>query len=140
MKNETTFAVRYAETDQMGVVHHSNYLVWFEIGRTNFMNATGFNYAELEKSGILAPVIDASLQYIEPAKYGDNVTVLTTLAQYNGIRMTYYYEVRNEKNETLVKGNTSHTIVKKATFKPVRLRNVLPEMHDVYKRIVDEGL
>jgi len=140
MKNETSFAVRYAETDQMGVVHHSNYLVWFEVGRTNFMNATGFNYAELEKNGMLAPVIDANLQYIQPAKYGDHVTIMTTLAEYNGIRMTYYYEVSNEKSEILVKGNTSHTIVKKEAFKPVRLRNVLPDMHDTYKRIVEEGL
>lgn|SRR5690625_1787440 len=138
MKSETTLTVRYAETDQMGVVHHSNYLVWFEVGRTNFMKTTGFHYAELEKSGILAPVIAADLQYKQPACYGEEVTVVTSLAQYNGIRMTYYYEILNEKNDILVTGNTSHTIVKKDTFKPVRLRNILPEMHDVYKRIINE--
>lgn len=139
MKNETTFAVRYAETDQMGVVHHSNYLVWFEVGRTNFMNDAGFHYAKLEENGILAPVIDANLKYIRPAKYGERVNVTTTLATYNGVRMTYQYEVKNESGELIVTGTTSHTIVKKDTFRPVRLKNVLPEMHKVYERLINEG-
>lgn len=138
MKNVTKITVRYAETDQMGVVHHSNYLVWFEVGRTNFMKQAGYDYATLEANNILSPVIDAHVQYHKPARYGEEVEIVTTLQQYNGIRMTYYYEIYNEAKEKLVSGTTTHTIVKKDTFKPVRLRTVAPDWHKKYAAMMKE--
>ena len=69
--SEKKIEVRYAETDQMGVVYHANYLVWMEIGRTNLIEDLGFKYAEMENDGILAPVIDVNISYKQPMKYGE---------------------------------------------------------------------
>src|SRR5690625_5296749 len=104
--NHTEITVRYAETDQMGVVHHSNYLVWFEIGRTNFMKQLGFHYAEMEAQNILSPVIDVHISYKNPAKYGETIVVKTWLKKYDGVRMTYGYEVTNQEEKVLVTGAT----------------------------------
>ncbi len=72
---ETEIRVRYAETDQMGVVHHANYLVWFEIGRTNHMRHLGVSYRQLEERGVRLPVVEAVLRYRAPARYDDLVRI-----------------------------------------------------------------
>ncbi len=87
MKVTTPIKVRYQETDQMGVVYHANYLIWFEIGRTAFIEALGFNYHEMESDGIVSPVIDANIQFKQPIRYGEEATVETWLQCYNGIRL-----------------------------------------------------
>ncbi len=74
---ETTFYVRYAETDQMGVVHHAEYIVWFEEGRSAWIRALGSNYAEFEASGLYLTVIEVFARYLAPARYGRQVTVRT---------------------------------------------------------------
>jgi len=122
--NRTEIDVRYQETDQMGVVYHANYLVWFEIGRTKLIEQLGFTYAEMEESGILLPVIDAHLSYKKPATYGQKVYIETTLASYDGIRITYDYIVKSSEDEILVTGFTKHGFVKKESFRPVQLRKV----------------
>src|SRR5699024_9719830 len=75
--NKTKIEVRYQETDQMGVVYHANYLVWFEIGRSKYIDQLGFNYVEMEKDNIVSPVIDLQISYKRPATYGDTVTIFT---------------------------------------------------------------
>src|SRR5690625_2063518 len=120
----------------MGVVHHSNYLVWFEVGRTNFMDQLGFNYAEMESENLLCPVIDAHLSYKKPAQYGETVAIKTSLQNYDGVRITYEYHIQNEQNETVVSGTTTHVGVKKDSFKPVLLRKVKPEWHTAYTKLV----
>src|SRR5699024_6918057 len=75
--NETSIEVRYAETDQMGVVYNANYLIWFEIGLTKLIEQLEFQYEEMEKDNIISPVIDVKVQYKKPAIYGDTVTILT---------------------------------------------------------------
>jgi len=138
VKNRTEIDVRYAETDQMGVVHHSSYLVWFEVGRTNFMKQHGFNYAEMEKKEIVSPVIDVHISYKKPVIYGETVTIETWLKKYDGVRTTYGYNVVNKKSETVVFGTTEHVIVRKADFKPVLLRKVYPSWHECYKELTKE--
>jgi len=131
--NETEIEVRYQETDQMGIVYHANYLIWFEIGRTKFIEQLGFKYNEMEEDNIISPVLDARISYKKPAKYGDTVIVYTWLEHYNGIRTTYGYQIVNKAYDVLVTGSTDHTIVDKASFKPIRLRNVYPKWHQAYK-------
>src|SRR5699024_11797174 len=84
--NETSIDVRYAETDQMGGVYHANYLIWFEIGRTKLIEQLGFQYAEMEKDNIISRVIEVKVQYKKTARYGDTVTMLKGLEDYNVIR------------------------------------------------------
>src|SRR5699024_11940550 len=84
------------ETDQMGVVYHANYLVWFEIGRTKYIEQLGFQYDQLEKEGYLSPVTDAQISYKFPVKYGDKIFVETWLEGYDKIRATYAYQVVEE--------------------------------------------
>lgn len=127
--NRTEIDVRYQETDQMGIVYHANYLVWFEIGRTKLIEQLGFTYAEMESRGILLPVIDAHLTYKKPATYGNKVYIETTLRKYEGIRLVYDYEVKSKDDDILVTGYTKHAFVRKGSLKPVQLRKVNKDWH-----------
>jgi acyl-CoA thioester hydrolase len=134
--SETRIDVRYVETDQMGVVHHSNYLVWFELGRTEFIKEMGFNYADMEKQGVLSPVTDINISYKRPMIYGQTAIVKTWVEQYTGIRVIYGYEIYNENKEICVIGNSTHTCVKKENFKPIALKKRFPEWHTAYEKAV----
>lgn len=136
--NETEIEVRYQETDQMGIVYHANYLIWFEIGRTKLIEQLGFQYASLEMEDILSPVVDVHVTYTKPALYGDIVKVHTWIDTYDGVRTTYAYKILNQNDEILVTGETMHVIVKKGSFKPVRLRNVRRDWHDAYKKEIED--
>lgn len=87
--------VRYSETDQMGVVYHTNYLVWCEIGRTDFIRATGLTYAELERRGVLLAVAEANIRYHAAARYDDSIRVDTTLAAVRSRAVTFDYLITN---------------------------------------------
>lgn len=128
--NRAEIEVRYKETDQMGIVHHSNYLPWFEIGRTKFIEQLGFTYFEMEENGVLLPLTDAYMSYQKPAKYGQKVYVETTLREYKGVRITFDYTVKSAEGEVLVTGYTKHGFVDN-DLKPVRLRNVNEKWHTI---------
>lgn len=87
--------VRYAETDQMGVVYHANYLIWCDIGRTQYLKALGANYAELERSGTMLAVSDASIRYHASARYDDVVRIETTLRELRSRSITFDYVITN---------------------------------------------
>jgi acyl-CoA thioester hydrolase len=91
----TEFRVRYAETDQMGVVYYANYLVWCEIGRTEFMRTLGRSYADLEREGVLLAVSDASLRYHAAARYDDLIRVETTLSSVRSRALEFEYVIVN---------------------------------------------
>lgn len=135
--NKTEIDVRYQETDQMGVVYHANYLVWFEIGRTKFIEQLGFKYAELEKKNVVSPVTDLQISYKWPARYGDKVYVETSLQHYDGLRTIYAYKIFNEENKLLVEGNSTHVIVKKEKFRPVRLKQINSEWDLAYREVLN---
>ena len=124
--------VRYQETDQMGVVYHANYLVWFEIGRTKFIEHLGLSYVEMEKSNVVSPVVDAQISFKRPVKYGETVYVETWIEQYDGLRTVYGYKIVDDNGEVRVSGKTKHVIVKKDSFRPLSLRRTFPEWHDLY--------
>jgi acyl-CoA thioester hydrolase len=87
--------VRYAETDQMGVVYHANYLVWCEIGRTDYLRHLGTSYADIERSGITLVVSEATVRYQAAARYDDRVLVRTTLAELQSRSIAFAYAVSN---------------------------------------------
>jgi len=109
---ETTLRVRYVETDQMGVVYHSNYLVWFEIGRTDFCRQHGFVYREMEQQdGLCIMVAEVRCRYKAPARYDDEILVRTCLKQFRRRVLIFGYEVHRPLTaELLAEGETVHVI------------------------------
>ena len=100
--------VRYAETDQMGVVYHANYLVWCEIGRTDFIRHAGRSYADLEGDGVLLAVSEASMRYHASAKYDDPIRVYTSLSTVGSRGMSFAYRIERADTSTiLVRASTS---------------------------------
>src|ERR671912_552371 len=91
--HEATVRVRYAETDKMGVVYHANYLVWFEVGRTDLLRALGATYRELEADGIHLPVIEAHCEYRHPTYYDEDIDIRTAGVLRSGARVEFQYEV-----------------------------------------------
>lgn len=143
--------VHYKETDQMGVVHHANYVSWFEIGRTEMMRHLGIAYRDMEDLGLLLPVLDVNVKYHQPARYDHCVLIYTSLAEFSRVRMKFKYEIRLAKDEycmvqqvadPLVRGNdrqgellsSGHTLHMwlNSDWKPARLDQAAP---DVYERV-----
>jgi acyl-CoA thioester hydrolase len=93
--SEVEFRVRYAETDQMQVVYHANYLIWCEIGRTDLIRKLGTSYADIERQGIALAVVDASVRYHAAAKYEDMVRVRTVLVEARSRSVTFQYTIEN---------------------------------------------
>lgn len=109
---ETTFYVRYAETDAMGVVHHSTYIVWFEEGRSHYLRSRGSNYADLEADGYFLAVSELEARYIAPARYGQQVTVRARLETVRSRSISLLYEVVEAASGTLlVTGRTKHICI-----------------------------
>ncbi|WHY99841.1 acyl-CoA thioesterase [Peribacillus simplex] len=131
---ENEIEVRYAETDQMGVVYHANYFIWMELGRTKLINDLGFYYADMEADGILSPVMDIQASYKTPVRYGDKVKVKTWIEKYDGLRVIYGYEIVNGKNEVAAIGHSSHVCVKKESFRPISIKRMYPEWHEAYEK------
>jgi len=126
--------VRYAETDQMGVVYHANYLVWLELGRTQIVKDLGFNYADLEKDGIVSPVLEVNISYKKSLTYGDRAIIHTWIEEYNGLKTVYGYEVYNEQGELVATAKTHHVCVKKDSFRPISLKRKYPDWHETYEK------
>ena len=125
--------VRYAETDQMGVVYHANYLIWCEIGRTDFIRSGGTSYAELERAGVTLAVADASLRYHAPARYDDRIRVETRLSELRSRTITFDYLVVNaDSGERLV---TARTVLISLDSSG-RPRALPPEVRDLLARAV----
>lgn len=125
--------VRYAETDQMGVVYHANYLVWMEVGRTTLIQDLGFNYAEMEKDGVISPVMDIQISYKKPLRYGEKAIVRTWIDEYDGLRVIYGYEILTMDGEIAVTANSKHVCVKKENFRPIIIRKLYPDWHNAYE-------
>lgn len=126
--------VRYAETDQMGVVYHANYLVWMEVGRTALIEDLGFSYAQMERDGIISPVLDIQASYKKPLRYGEKAMVKTWIEEYDGIRVTYGYEISKEDGELAVCGFSKHACVVKDSFRPISIKKKFPAWHEAYEK------
>jgi acyl-CoA thioester hydrolase len=115
----TDIEVRYAETDQMGVVHHANYIVWFELARTRLCALSGFHYADIEKMGYLLMVTGVEARYRRPARYGDIVSVVCWGDRLGSRGVRFAYEVRHG-DDLLATGASDHIWVESATGRPCR--------------------
>lgn len=120
--------VRYAETDQMGVVYHSNYLIWFEIGRTEWLRETGITYREMEAEGIQLPVIEAHCEYRLGARYDDEIEIRTRGKKLSPVRVQFDYEaIRRADGAGLATGYTVHATIDRQG-RPVRMPDRVKEL------------
>lgn len=123
---ETNIRVRYAETDQMGVVYHSHYFQYFEVARAECIRHLGFTYADMEKTGIIMPVVEVNCKYLKPALYDDLLTIKTILKQLpEDHKILFHQEVYNEKNELLATGNVLLFFMNAATRQRAKLPDAL---------------
>ena len=122
LKNKTQFRVRYAETDQMGIVYHANYLIWMEVGRIELVRELGLNYHDLEANeGLLLSVINASCRYIYPARYDQEVCVETELSMVNPRMVEFTYDISSvHPAKLLAEGATRHLWLNR-NLRPSRL-------------------
>jgi acyl-CoA thioester hydrolase len=106
--SETTLRVRYAETDQMGVVYYGNYAQYFEVGRVESIRELGFSYKEMEEAGLIMPVVEMHIKYLRPAKYDDLITIKSQIRELpTAHKITFHQEVYNKLDELLVTGYVS---------------------------------
>lgn len=134
MQGETRFEVRYAETDQMGIVHHSNYAVWFEAARTALFQQQGTSYADIEKAGAMLPLYELQCRYIAPALFGDTVVVEARVNQMTRTRMVFDYAVRRAADGTLLAtGSTAHAWTNR-DLRPANAARLIP---DIYTRLAE---
>ena len=119
--NETRVRVRYAETDQMGVVYHANYLVWMEVGRVELCRSLGIRYRDLEAEGVLLAVVEVRCRFHSPARYDEEIIIRTSIADSNPRLVVFEYELREaEHGRILASGNTKHIFLSPA-LKPIKL-------------------
>ena len=119
--------VRYAETDQMSFVHHSNYLKYFELARLEWLNFLGISYSQLEESGVLMPVVRASAEYIKPLFFEESFKITVSLIDPPKATLKFQYVVVNSKNITVCKGETVLAFLSKKTMRPTRCPKILNE-------------
>lgn len=129
MISESQITVRYAETDQMGIVHHANYPIWYEVARTDFIRKIGISYTEMEQKGIMVPLIALSCKYFKPAYYEDELIIKTSIASLTPVKVTFQYQIFNQKDHFLLNtGTTTHAWVGK-DFKPLHMKKQFPDIY-----------
>ena len=113
IEHSVQLRVRYAETDQMRVAHHSNYVVWLEYARVELMKSLGFPYATMEEQGYLMPVLELSIQYLRAAHFDELLTVKARLEKMPRAKLQYVYEIGNEQGEIICRAETLHGFMNK---------------------------
>jgi acyl-CoA thioester hydrolase len=132
-RSDTKIRVRYAETDQMGVVYHSNFFPYFETGRTESIRELGFTYADMEKMGVIMPVVDVHCRYLRPARYDDLLTIRTILKEMPlQHKIEFHQEVYNEKDEQLAAAKITLYFVEAGTMKKTVMPFQLKEKLQTY--------
>ena len=136
--NKTKLKVRYVETDQMGIVHHSNYYAWFEVGRTEYITQIGMTYKQMEEANIMLPVVESSCKYIQGAKYEDIIIIETFMHELSGAKVIFNYNViRENDDKILAKGSTTHAFVNES-FRVVNLKKANAEMWSRFQKLFED--
>lgn len=154
--HEHKLRVHYKETDQMAVVHHANYVSWFEIGRTEMMRDGGISYHDMEEMGLILPVLEVNVKYHKPAHYDDYVVIYTKISHYSPVRLQFDYEVRKisetslsnhesrddaqsfkTTGELLATGSTLHMWLNQE-WKPARIDKIAPKAFQLIKEVSNQ--
>lgn len=127
-EHKISIRVRYAETDQMGVVYHGNYAQYFEMGRVEWLRNKWISYKELEERGVMLPVVSLNMNYKKPAYYDDELTVITKLTFLGGVKIEFAYEIINQKGELLTTAQTVLVFVDMKTKRPISVPEYLEKL------------
>lgn len=121
MKSFTTqIRVEYHHTDQMGIVHHSNYIKFFEVARTEWLRAIGLTYAEMERRGVMMPIVEVNVKYRQPAYYDELISVTAMVEELPMARMVFKYEIHGEDGRDIASGSTTLGFIDSTTRRPQR--------------------
>ena len=130
--------VRYAETDKMGIVHHSVYPIWYELARTDLSKMAGFPYSKMEEVGLMTPLVELNCKYYSPAYYDDELTVTATVSKLTPARIVFYYEVfRKASDKPINTGYTAQALVNK-DMKPINTKKVFPEIYQAMEKMMKD--
>jgi acyl-CoA thioester hydrolase len=128
-KSTTNLTVRYAETDQMGIVHHSNYYVYFETAREDFIAGAGISYKDMEDQGIMMPLVETQCRYTEGAKYADKLIIETMIEELSPAKVALQYNViREADGKILSRGKTVQAFVDRTSFRIINLKKKYPDI------------
>lgn len=133
--NETKIVPRYNETDQMGVIYHSNYFVWYEVGRTDFLEKFSMSYKDMEEMGVMLPVIEVNCKYKVSAKYADKLMVKTVIENLTPVRIKFSYIIERETDNVLIsEGFTEHVFSSTLNGKPINLKKKYPDLFELLEK------
>jgi len=136
--SNTIIKPRYAETDQMGIIYHANYIVWFEVARTDFFKELGYSYKRLENENIILPVLEVNCKYLKAAKYDEEVIIKTSLRFFKGIRLGLNYVIIDKlTGDKLVEGHTIHGFVDK-NLKPINIKKKNVEIYNLILEAMED--
>lgn len=136
MYSDTKISVRYAETDKMGIVHHSVYAVWYEAARTDLVKKSGMKYSDMEKQGLMLPLVELNCKFIMPADYEDELIVRAKIGKLTPARIIFEYEVY--KGESLINtGSTMHAITNKE-LRPINLKKENPKIYEFLEKMRED--
>ncbi len=140
MHSRTKITVRYAETDKMGIAHHSNYPVWYEVGRSDYIKLFGTSYQEIEEAGIMTPLLNLTCHFQLPALYDDELIIRTKAITLTAARIVFTYSVKRiepDGSETeLGYGSTEHGFVDSKTFRPCSLKKRMPQLYEKMTAVI----
>ena len=137
MKTEYEHTAKYYETDQMGIIHHSNYIRWMEEARIDFMNKMGFTYKAMEEMGVQSPVIEVNAKYKNMVRFDDTVIIETCIKEYNGVKMTISYEMKKKDDGTVCFIGESKHCFMNMDGKLLLLSKKYPEVDKLFKEWMD---
>ncbi len=140
MISQSKITVRYAETDQMGIAHHSNYPIWYEVARTDLIKKMGLTYTQMEQEGVIVPLVELQCKYLSAAYYEDKLIVEVALKQVSPVKLEFEYCIYREGEEQpLNVGRTVHALVGK-DFKPMNVRKMHPEIYQMLLTAMEQPL
>jgi acyl-CoA thioester hydrolase len=134
MISETYITVRYAETDQMGIAHHSHYPVWFEAGRTDLIKKMGISYGQLEKDGLMLPLIELTCKYKSYCKYEDKIVVQSFIKNITFTRITFGYNIKNTAIDSIISSGETIHFFTDYSLKPVNLKKYNSEIFNLLNK------
>lgn len=127
----------YHETDQMGIIHHSNYLKWMEEARIDFTDQLGFSYKKMEALGVMSPVLGIQVEYKNSVHFDDTVYFIIQVEEYNGVKLTLKYEIYNKANDEICAiGKSKHCFIQNGRV--VSLKKALPEFHTLFENLLKQ--
>ena len=134
----TKILPRYAETDQMGIIHHSVYAIWYEQARTDFFNQMGMRYDEIEHKGIMTPLVELNCKYKRPAYYNKEVEIRTKIIELTPVKFTLEYNIFDSNENLINVGRTTLAWSDAKTFKIINLKKIHPDMYQELEKLVEK--